>query len=174
MIYEYCFSVWPDETAPRNRQCEAVFKLFEMMASRHGTGRTPGIAKSVCEQWPVTWVVLTDCQPMRDGNPVAPHGWWFQVNDRHNEHVIERAIWDLLKSWHNYGGPPNLLKWYKTKDRALAALSNAAVNYGRRLAGLPELSFVREKENKQKTSMTFLTQLTDEQIEQIENYFSQQ
>lgn len=34
MIYEYTFSVWPDETSPRMRSCRQVFDLFRMMLSR--------------------------------------------------------------------------------------------------------------------------------------------
>lgn len=140
----------------------------------NGSGRTPGIAKPVCEQWPVTRVVLTDCQPIRCVRPRSLYGWLCQVNDRHNECVIEKDIWNLLSLWNYYGGPPTLLKWYTTETEALAALSYAAIAYGRRLAGLPDLPFVWSKENKLITSMTFPIQLTDEQIEQVENYFLQQ
>lgn len=34
MIYEYSFSVWPDEESPRMRAKPEIFKLFRMMLSR--------------------------------------------------------------------------------------------------------------------------------------------
>lgn len=80
----------------------------------HGTGRTPGIAKQVCEAWPVTRVVLTDV------NPRPELGF-----------RIELELLNVLNFPHT--------TWWPTKAEAIDALSHAAVNYGRRLAGLPEL-----------------------------------
>lgn len=90
----------------------------------HGTGRTPGIAKAVCEAWPVTKVVLVDRQP---AIMYKEYGWY--VTDRDSiPSTIPMELWSLLP-----------VKWAKTQAEALAALSHAALTYGRRLAGLPEL-----------------------------------
>ena len=81
----------------------------------HGTGRTPGIAKAVCEKWPVTTVTLTDAP----SDQYALAGW-----------VLNDAARVLLNVY-------NVV--FNTKTEALVTLSHAAVNYGRRLAGLPDL-----------------------------------
>lgn len=83
--------------------------------------------------WPVTTVVLTDRKPMADS---SLYGWWSQVDEDHGQQVIHCEMWELLGLNIMFGQPPRLLKWYKTEPEANAALSAAAVHYGRRLAGL--------------------------------------
>lgn len=78
------------------------------------TGRTDGIARQACERWPVTTVRLSDV------NPRAERGF-----------VIEDDLVRILKM----PNPP----WWQTKEDALNAVSLAAVQYGRSLAGLPPL-----------------------------------
>ena len=34
IMYEFTFSVWPDETSPRMRNCPSVFSLFKLMTNR--------------------------------------------------------------------------------------------------------------------------------------------
>ena len=112
----------------------------------NGTGRTPGIAKSVCEAWPVTRVVLIGSEPDRANGVVHDMG--------RNAVVLANALYGGVRNSPTEqdeivndlfvllcGGEPmqNLWRVYHTRERALAALSHAALTYGRRLAGLPEL-----------------------------------
>lgn len=99
----------------------------------NGTGRTPGIAGRVMFSWPVTTVVLTDCNPQ---NHAQGWCWWCHVTERHDASVISREIWDRLESFNVYGkGNPTLLKWYNSESEAHAALSSAAIAFGLREAG---------------------------------------
>jgi len=87
-----------------------------------GTGRTPGIAKQVCEQWPVTVVRLTGAEALRGSMFVNGQlRRWVQWS-----HEVVDSLGMTNSNYH-------------TEQEALAALSHAALNYGRRLAGLPEL-----------------------------------
>lgn len=107
-------------------------KELKLCSKCHGTGRVPGIAGRVCGAWPVTKVVLTDCEPVRCDNRYT---WWCLVQNRHGHQVIDRLIWEELKGYFEYGGGrPVLLKWYPSKELALTALSDAAIRYGRKLA----------------------------------------
>lgn len=110
----------------------------------HGTGRLPGIAGWVCGQWPVTKVVLTDCEPMIGSNSAMDnYVWWRLVSDRHGPVVIDSQLWECLRGARIFGGGrPTVLKWYMGRENALTALSDAAIRYGRRLAGLGELNFI--------------------------------
>jgi len=82
----------------------------------HGTGRTPGIAKAVCEAWPVTRVVLTDRMPTCSTS--GGSRWRLDIGLAQLDSGI-------------FLGP------YRSKTEAERVVSHAAVNYGRRLAGLP-------------------------------------
>jgi len=87
-----------------------------------GTGRTPGIAKQVCEQWPVTVVRLTGAEALRGSMFVNGQlRRWVQWS-----HEVVDSLGMTNSNYH-------------TEQEALAALSHAALNYGRRLAGLPEI-----------------------------------
>jgi len=100
------------------------------------TIRTPGIAKAVCEAWPVTQVVFPEMEPVLvDGIDDEFSGrwiWWmgsyetFDSNQRNELPGFLNPVWPDV--WA-----------FDSRAAALAALSHAAVNYGRRLAGLPEL-----------------------------------
>lgn len=140
---------WPDEIRCTMAQwvgeyCQRCGGHGSAYSDQHGeivgtcpncnrTGRTPGIAGRVMAAWPVTTVVLTDRKPMADS---SLYGWWSQVDEDHGQQVIHCEMWELLGLNIMFGQPPRLLKWYKTEPEANAALSAAAVHYGRRLAGL--------------------------------------
>ena len=107
----------------------------------HGTGRIPGIAGRVCGQWPVTKVVLTDREPMDGDNG---HTTWHLVRNDETSYFD----FELPPSiFHKLRGPKKLNRFsksiglieYPSRKRADIALSAAAIRYGRRLAGLPEL-----------------------------------
>lgn len=117
---------WPWHDGPDPKGCPTC----------GGSGRVEGIARQVCERWPVTRVRLTDKEPLSETTRFA---WYSRVrSDRRN--TIEEPLWDLLAGFIKYGdGNPFLLKWYPSRDAAQNALSLAAVNYGRDLAGLPPL-----------------------------------
>lgn len=126
----------------------------------HGTGRTPGIAKAVCEAWPVTRVVISDVRWQHFPSLVG-RGYWRlhrqswtngdgiaigEVPDVVFEHLR------LVVPLHEFGGGTVIdgkvrdeILWNSPDAAlaALAALSQAAVNYGRRLAGLPEIQFTQ-------------------------------
>lgn len=107
-----------------------------------GTGRIPGIAAAVCGAWPITVVELTDREPL---NETIRFAWYSRVRSDYRN-TIESPLWDLLAGFIKYGdGNPYLLKWYPTRDFAIAALSHAALTLGRRAAGLPDIQFINHK-----------------------------
>jgi len=88
----------------------------------HGAGRTPGIAKQVCEAWPVARVVLTDRMPTCSTS--GGSRWRLDIGLAQLDSGI-------------FIGP------YRSKAEAERVVSHAAVNYGRRLAGLKPLDTTR-------------------------------
>lgn len=97
----------------------------------HGTGRLSGIAGRVCGQWPVTRVVLVDREP----NEWENGGFWYQDYGTHpifnlrNPSTLPAELYDPKTMDYKVGH-------FRSKADAMAALSAAAIRYGRRLAGL--------------------------------------
>jgi uncharacterized protein (TIGR02996 family) len=92
------------------------------------TGRTPGIAKAVCEQWPVTVVRLTGAEALRGSMFVNGQlRRWVQWS-----HEVVDSLGMTNSNYH-------------TEQEALAALSHAALTLGRRAAGLPDIQFINHK-----------------------------
>lgn len=94
-----------------------------MMGHRHpDAGTTPGLAAELFKRHPITAVRLTDVEPF--------------------------ALYDGSYTWALDGASPlgvacpveTPTAFYSTRDLALAALSSAAVSWGRALAGLPALA----------------------------------
>ena len=91
-----------------------------------GKGRVGGIAKAVCEAWPVTRVVLVDREPIIDGA-----AYWYENEHSRHSSSVPKALFDCNRI--------EMCKLHGSTKQALSALSHAALTYGRRLAGLPEL-----------------------------------
>jgi len=113
----------------------------------NGTGRTPGIAKSVCEAWPVTRVVLTDRKPhyrhisggyqapswLSDSNQMYATGTSYQLA------VLPESLYAIVKELYESHICGDDYECFEEEKVAYETLSHAALTYGRRLAGLPEL-----------------------------------
>lgn len=104
-----------------------------------GTGSFSGIAERLFKACPVTSVVLSDKRPYWNG---AGHTWYNieRLNARLEvpaEANLPRVLFNELSRVKH-----QLNRWeaFKTEQLALAALSAACVAYGRRLAGLPEMT----------------------------------
>lgn len=106
-------------------------------SSRCADGRAPGIAKAVCEQWPVTRVVLTDRNP--DSNYSSRHWWYQRSNNSRSRSHIENVLFEGLCGRKTATHASD----FESNELALAALSHAAINYGRRLAELKPLDTTR-------------------------------
>jgi uncharacterized protein (TIGR02996 family) len=99
-------------------------------------------AKALFDHHPITEVVLTDREPVQAReNPTTPlPEWrWFRHDGRGDvgRGDVPATVWDRLM-----GGQVNKwnwVRWYTTREDALAALSRACVAHGRDLAGLPPL-----------------------------------
>jgi len=123
---------------PCNICCRWNLDLIELYGSSHvirpnkncfhckGDGRFAGIAKAVCEAWPVTRVVLVDREPIIDGA-----AYWYENEHSRHSSSVPKALFDCNRI--------EMCKLHGSTKQALSALSHAALNYGRRLAGLPEL-----------------------------------
>jgi uncharacterized protein (TIGR02996 family) len=94
-----------------------------------GTGRTPGIAPALWGTQPVETCVLTDREPAHLGTD------WIWFRGLEEQSGIPQYLWDhfgpLFRKATRAHAP--------TREAALAALSRAAVNYGRSRAGLAPL-----------------------------------
>lgn len=90
----------------------------------------------IVRQHPITKVVLTDKEPAQDGS-ATPWDWWYSEGVSAESARIawiagEKDLIDKL-----------IPSSFKTREAALAALSDVAITWARRLAGLPE--WTREK-----------------------------
>jgi uncharacterized protein (TIGR02996 family) len=113
---------------------EIPIRIPETCKTCKGQCCTPGIAKAVCEQWPVTKVVLVDRKP----NDGEHGGYWLRYYEDNNIYNLGRP--SVLP--HELYDPKTMdyaVGRFSTQAAALSALSHAALTYGRRLAGLPEL-----------------------------------
>lgn len=106
-------------------------------------------AAAVCASHPVQRVELTDREPGHpsDAEPAGPLncvGWWGDRNDEgaYGTEDLPWSIWKQLDGWVKCFGP---WKWYPTPAAAHAALSLAAVSFGRQKEGLPVLGGDREE-----------------------------
>ena len=98
-----------------------------------------GLAKRVCERWPVTAATMLDRKPAEVPGEVHPVFMWYLRNP-----AYEMASWHLYSALYHKlidetGNPP--MEWlghvrYEDKDNAMTALKRAAGNLGRHRAGL--------------------------------------
>jgi uncharacterized protein (TIGR02996 family) len=103
-----------------------------------GSGHTPGIAAALFAAQPVTEVRLTDREPWHSHK--GSYHWYDTARPYsgvHQESDLPTELWELLdealfvnNKWQER------MKVYPTADAARAALSAAAVRYGRTLAGI--------------------------------------
>lgn len=102
-----------------------------------GTGRVEGLARRLFAEHPITRVVLTDKRPSAwgDEDPGGFHWGWEYADRPAAEFRVPRALMELTET-----GKRAFAHRYDTEPAALAALSRAAVAYGRALAGLPPLT----------------------------------
>lgn len=111
-----------------------------------GTGQTPGLARELFERWPITRVRLSDRESIRIGDTSS---WYVREKIVGNFHTgaddIPFVIGRLLRGFMKERGkqidrePQGVFLDYPTPEAAHAALSDAAVAYGRGLVGLSEL-----------------------------------
>ena len=120
-----------------------------------GTGRVVGCAEAMFREHPVTRVVLADREPMlgvrgRDagGSPVEAFAWVVEgvvtgpSTGVWPENTVPAALADVLPGGTGVVGRDFV---YPTRQAALDALFNvAAVQYGRRLAGLDPIPAPKE------------------------------
>lgn len=105
---------------------------------KQGSGTLPGLAKRLFTDHPVTRVVLTDKRPERIGGGRG-FGWDFEMAGTPSRpHDIPLELWRLLLPYRT-DEEIDEHGWYDSEADANAALSAAAVRFGRRLAGLPPL-----------------------------------
>jgi uncharacterized protein (TIGR02996 family) len=111
-------------------------------AACHGTGTTPGLARTMFGNHPITRVVLTDREPLEF------EGRWLWHNANHRltssdydgdtrpaDH-LPSVIFDRLTGYAERNGRvTEMVKNYPTREAALAAASVAAVDYARELCG---------------------------------------
>jgi uncharacterized protein (TIGR02996 family) len=93
----------------------------------HGTGMTPGLARTLFGHHPVTRVVLTDREPNDYGPPEDQlrFGWLSEHEPSHSgASRLPRQLLVLMKKLR-----------FPTREAALAAKSAAAVDYARELCG---------------------------------------
>lgn len=100
-----------------------------------GTGRTEGIAKRLFESQPVMRVEFTDREPEESAQYPGWFRWWSWA-DPDNAAVIGYDLYKRLRSDFSIS---DYQPYFSTPDLAIAALSDAAVDLGRSLAGLPAL-----------------------------------
>lgn len=110
-----------------------------------GTHTTPGLARDLFSRWPVTAVRLVDREPMESGLSNEPTNWvWMhrsaETNFQYDLQDLPSRLFDRLTRKKRFG-----LVRFKTKESAHAALSRAAVDYGRELAGLPAIKWPPQK-----------------------------
>lgn len=120
------------------REFSGSYPTWEDCSICQGTGRTEGIARGVFSRWPITEVMLTDRELMRDNSPYLDvREFWWVIGDI--PPWIPEPLWNLVAT-----GPKGrrIARTYPSRDAALAALSRAAVNYGRERAGLRPIAWV--------------------------------
>lgn len=96
-----------------------------------GAKTTPGLARDLFERWPITGVRLSDREPLINGDGLQGWRWFSTVDDDGN--VDRNCVGSVLWNFVNKELYPN---HYPTPEAAHAALSDAAVAYGRGLVGL--------------------------------------
>jgi uncharacterized protein (TIGR02996 family) len=109
----------------------------------HGTGTTPGLARTLFGHHPVTRVVL-DREPNEDGgewqwaSAADTSDWRFHVH----RSALPMEIAKHLQGGRSVKESRSIVAqwWYPTRAAALAAASAAAVDYGRELCGHKPLS----------------------------------
>lgn len=117
--------------------CRCVLQGGEPWESCHacaGTGRTEGIAAALFASQPVTRVNLAGVEPDNDGDDPPTWSWW--KGDVPG--ALPKELFNLLPG----DAVVDMGAWRKTYDSrelAIAALSDAAVAYGRSLAKLPAM-----------------------------------
>jgi uncharacterized protein (TIGR02996 family) len=105
-----------------------------------GTGRTTGCAAALFRAQPVTAVTLPDREPVPLGR--VRFFWASDASVRGGSHprsVLPAALHDALEGYHVEEYTRAGWKAYGTAVAAKAALSEACVRLGRRLAKLPEI-----------------------------------
>jgi uncharacterized protein (TIGR02996 family) len=99
-------------------------------------------AKKLFEQFPITSVVLVNCHPRLSSNAEVTDGMVYWASGDHDEdecrHYVPSQLIPILR-----GGTKTRsfseARYYTDTKQAFAALDEAAVAYGRKLAGLPKL-----------------------------------
>lgn len=91
-------------------------------------------AETLFSSQPITEVELTDKDPLGPGGSFHEPGWGFGQEE--GDDVPRWRLPECLMT-HLRPRPPRCI--YVTREKGLAALSNACVSYGRDLAGLPPL-----------------------------------
>lgn len=104
----------------------------------HGEGRTPGIAAALFASQPVREVRPSDREPRE----VPSSGLWFWARGGGSGRLtgpeeLPPDLFDKLTGWVPRLEPEDheSVRWYSTRDAALAALSAALVAFGRSAAG---------------------------------------
>jgi len=133
-------------------QCEGLGIYHRLMVmfdepclKCHGTGRIPGIAATVCGAWPVAEVEFSDVKPNK-----SYLGCWQLWNDSTTAGEfpengdVDKLLFDLITE----GKRATSFRFidFATESAALAALSHAALTFGRRAAGLPDLQGAAKSE----------------------------
>ena len=87
---------------------------------------------------PVERVEVTDREPSGSaGDEGQRFGWWnagdrgYNPNDPLAPAGLLRAVWELLDGYHVFAGPPNVIKWYPTREAAMNALSAALIGWAK-------------------------------------------
>jgi len=107
----------------------------------NGTGQVEGIAAAVCGAWPITGVEFSEVKP--NGPPFGTWQLWDEpatVRGMPDNGDIQEVLFDLIAEGERSASYRFID--FPTEAAALAALSHAALAYGRRAAGLPDLPFV--------------------------------
>lgn len=103
---------------------------------------TEEVARALFRAHPVTRVVVSDKVPdaIEDGEDLRVSGqgwrWWWNGNGDGTAHELPTELYKRCGRRYEEGGH---LLIYRTREGALAALSDACVDYGRHLAGLSRL-----------------------------------
>ncbi len=95
-------------------------------------------AEYLFTHFPITKIIISDKQCSQFFKPFC----WFKSISIQGIHSINDVIYDKLKKYHKIS--LSIFKIYKTEELARLDLSQACVNYGRELVGLPELTFESE------------------------------
>ena len=106
-----------------------------------GTGRTEGVARSLFERHPVTAVRLVDREPDLLGSNGDGYCWstYRGLRQFADTATLPPSLYRHLVGGYEEGESGHFWRIYPTADVAHAALSAAAVAWGRGLVGLPPL-----------------------------------